>query len=180
MPGPLTPLVYSGQCLLEGTNLSEGRGTTRPFEIFGAPFLEWIHRRTDWPTAAGARLRSLLFVPTSHKYTAQICHGFQLHLTGDPYHSLAHSLCLIRYLRERSGKTFDWREGPYESGSRRPAIEILAGDDTLLDYLKGRMEFDAVREALADGEEAWIRRADEYRLYPDPLQRVHITPGEQK
>lgn len=174
MPGPLTPLVYSGQCLLEGTNLSEGRGTTRPFEIFGAPYLSWIYRQGRPLVADGAVLRPLRFVPTHHKYADQVCHGYQIHLTGAPYHSLAHSLRLIRYVREHSGEDFAWREGPYELGSERPAIELLAGDHTLLDYLNGKAAFEEVREALAEGEEAWIERAGRYLFYPQPLKRVPL------
>ncbi|MFB0516396.1 MAG: DUF1343 domain-containing protein [Candidatus Neomarinimicrobiota bacterium] len=174
MPGPLTPLVYSGQCLLEGTNLSEGRGTTRPFEIFGAPYLKRIHRQGDLPPAEGAVLRPLRFVPTHHKYAGQVCYGFQIHLTGEPYHSLAHSLRLIRFIREYSGEDFAWREGPYELGSDRPAIELLAGDSTLLNYLKGSASFRTVQEALAEGEQIWIGRAKPYLIYPEPLGRVTI------
>jgi len=174
MPGPLTPLVYSGQCLLEGTNLSEGRGTTRPFEIFGAPYLSRLYRQDRPPVVEGAVLRPLRFVPTYHKYAGEVCHGYQIHLTGAPYHSLAHTLRLIRFIRENSGEDFTWREGPYELGSERPAIELLAGDDTLLDYLRGSLSFNTVRDALAEGEEAWIKRVGPYLLYSEPLKRVSI------
>ncbi|MBI3394980.1 MAG: DUF1343 domain-containing protein, partial [Spirochaetia bacterium] len=129
MPSPVTPLVYSGQCLLEGTNMSEGRGTTRPFEIFGAPYLDW----SGVPSAPGAVLRPLMFIPTFHKHKDEVCRGFQIHVTG-PYHSLLHTLRILRWARE-TFETFSWREGVYEFRSDRPAIELLCGDPILTDYV---------------------------------------------
>ncbi len=177
MPGPLTPLVYSGQCLLEGTNLSEGRGATRPFEIFGAPYLTWNFARVDELKQGGALLRPLQYIPTFHKFAGQVCSGFQIHLTGAPYHSLAHSLKLIRWIREHS-RAFDWRHGVYEYRSDRPAIELLAGDPLLLDYLHGKENFGRVRAHLAEAERAWIEQAQTYRLHPTPLTRTPLAPHE--
>src|SRR5690606_6392824 len=72
MPSPITPFVYAGQCLLEGTNLSEGRGTTRPFEIFGAPYIDenWMMSlaQRDEIRQADLSLRPLRFIPTFHKF----------------------------------------------------------------------------------------------------------------
>jgi uncharacterized protein YbbC (DUF1343 family) len=85
MPTAWTPLVYSGQCLLEGTNLNEGRGTTRPFEIFGAPWMDFVWTERA-PEAPGALLRPLQYVPTFHKHAGELCHGFQILLDGVPYH----------------------------------------------------------------------------------------------
>ncbi|MFQ5505911.1 MAG: DUF1343 domain-containing protein [Planctomycetota bacterium] len=171
MPGRTTALVYSGQCLLEGTNLSEGRGTTRPFEIFGAPYLGWI-ARTEPPPAKGAKLRRTRFVPTFHKHCGELCHGYQIHLGGEPYHSLSHSLRLIRWIRENSSADFAWREGAYEFRSDRPAIELLAGDPLLLDYLHGRCSLEEAERWLEHSEEEWIRTASRWTLYDEPLRRA--------
>ncbi|MEQ9366258.1 MAG: DUF1343 domain-containing protein [Leptospirales bacterium] len=165
MPGPLTPLVYSGQCLLEGTNLNEGRGTTRPFEIFGAPYMRWIWDAAavrDRPEESGCVLRPLQYIPTFHKFGGETCHGFQLHVRPDEaYHSLAHTLKLLRWIQEYSGTDFAWRDDTYEFRSDRPAIEILAGDPLLLDYLRGAngARFAGLRDRFADQEEAWLKRA---------------------
>jgi uncharacterized protein YbbC (DUF1343 family) len=172
IPGPLTSMVYSGQCLLEGTNVSEGRGTTRPFEIFGAPFLSWIYHQERPAVFRGASLRPMRFVPTFHKYAGEVCHGFQIHLTGEPYHSLAHTLQIIRFIREGSGTEFRWREGSYEQGSDRPAIELLVGDEVLLAYLNGEAEWAKAQQALTEGEEAWIKSATPHLIYPQPLRRA--------
>ena len=84
MPTPDTALVYPGQCLFEATNLSEGRGTTRPFEIVGAPFLDghaWAAALAE-TQPAGVRLRPISFRPTFHKFAGQPCGGVQLHVDG--------------------------------------------------------------------------------------------------
>lgn len=172
MPGPVTPLVYTGQCLLEGTNISEGRGTTRPFEIFGAPFLNWIFHRADYPEQPGALLRPLRFIPTFQKHAGKICSGFQLHLTGEPYHSLCHSLKIIRYLKEHCGADFQWRSETYEFRDDRPAIELLAGNLVLIDYLYGTSDYSHVLQAIEEDEEKWIRQTEPLLIYPEKLFRV--------
>ncbi|MBL8022556.1 MAG: DUF1343 domain-containing protein [Leptospirales bacterium] len=156
MPGPWTHLVYSGQCLLEGTNLSEGRGTTRPFEIFGAPFMANLEGRNP-PRVTGAVLRPLRFIPTFHKHSGQLCSGFQVHLSGDAYHSLGHTLQLLRWIREECPE-FAWHKGPYEFRSDRPAIELLAGDPTLIAYLNGTETWQTAQETLREGENNWRNR----------------------
>ena len=185
IPSPYTCLVYSGQCLFEGTNLSEGRGTTRPFEIFGAPFLSSLHyyNRTNghsgWNDrqnpiySEGAMLRMLHYIPTFHKHAGELCYGFQLHLTGKPYHSLVHSLRIIRFLRENANG-FEWRDGVYEKGNDKIAIELLVGDKLLLDYLSGSASEQHVYHALAEGEEKWMTEADKYTIYPEKLTRIRL------
>src|SRR5437867_9648645 len=86
MPTFDTAVVYPGQVLLEGTNLSEGRGTTRPFEIFGAPWIDIraVHRRFARRRLPGVVLRDHSFEPTFHKWAGQVCHGFQIHVTDGP------------------------------------------------------------------------------------------------
>ncbi len=176
MPSPITPLVYSGQCLLEGTNLSEGRGTTRPFEIFGAPYLDFVFDRPP-PPHAGARLRALQFLPTFHKWANELCSGFQIHLDGNPYHSLAHTLKLLRWIQNES-PGFQWRHGVYEFRSDRPAIELLAGDPLLLDYLYGRARFAEVRQWLREQESAWRDQASAFLLDNKALRCVDLSAAQ--
>jgi len=184
IPSPYTCLVYSGQCLFEGTNLSEGRGTTRPFEIVGAPFLREFHHFNrkfgfrSWNdsmnpvSSRGALLRMLHFIPTFHKYAGELCYGFQLHLNGKPYHSLEHSLRMIRMLASELND-FKWRQGVYEQGNDRIAIELLAGDRTLLDYLNGKQSLNHLHAALTEGEEEWIKTVSSFTIYPEKLFRVN-------
>jgi uncharacterized protein YbbC (DUF1343 family) len=130
MPTPDTALVYPGQCLFEATNLSEGRGTTRPFEIVGAPFLDGH----GWSAAlgaaqlAGVRLRPIAFRPTFHKFAGKACGGVQLHVVDTaafrPYRT---GVALIAAARRLGGDDFRWRAEPYEFVADPPAIDLLTG-----------------------------------------------------
>ncbi len=176
MPGPATPLVYPGQCLLEGANLSEGRGTTRPFEIFGAPYMRWIHQKKPI-VHPGCTLRPLRFIPTFHKYKGQICEGFQIHIAAEPYHSLGHTLRLLRWIRENSRDSFEWLKGVYEFRSDRPAIEILCGDSAILEYLNGNCGYQRIRQLMEEAELRWIREVTPLLLYDSPL--LQADPGQE-
>jgi uncharacterized protein YbbC (DUF1343 family) len=136
MPTPDTALVYPGGCLIEGTNLSEGRGTTRPFELTGAPYIEDAHafvERTRQLAGArglpGVSLRPCWFRPTFQKHAGALCGGAQLHVT-DPltFDSLHTSTAMLAAARTFDG--FDWRRTTYEYVSDRLAIDLLFGDDT--------------------------------------------------
>lgn len=174
MPSPVTPLVYSGQCLLEGTNLSEGRGTTRPFEVFGAPYLK-LDRIQEARQFPGAVLRPLKFLPTFHKWSGEVCEGFQIHLNGEPYHSLAHTLLLLREIKREHPETFEWRKGAYEFRSDRPAIELLCGDPVLLDFINGESDTGVLLQYLHENELLWLERAREFQIYRTELST--ISPG---
>ncbi|MFC1481091.1 hypothetical protein ACFL6E_02465 [Candidatus Neomarinimicrobiota bacterium] len=174
IPGPITPLIYSGQYLFEGTNVSEGRGTTRPFELFGAPFMAQGWQGQNWPSDAGIILRPTVFVPTLHKYAGERCYGFQLHLIGKPFHSLAFTIRLLRYLSETFVEEFAWLDGPYGQGSEVTAIEILVGNGDLMDYLRGAAGYERVRGALKAGEERWMKWAQPCVQGADSLFRVAL------
>jgi uncharacterized protein YbbC (DUF1343 family) len=135
MPTPDTALVYPGGCLVEGTNLSEGRGTTRPFELTGAPFIDDAHafvaRARELAGARGlpgVTLRPCWFRPTFQKHAGALCGGAQLHVT-DPgrFDSLHTSTAMLAAARTFAG--FDWRRTTYEYVSDRLAIDLLFGDD---------------------------------------------------
>jgi uncharacterized protein YbbC (DUF1343 family) len=123
MPTLETAQVYPGGCLLEGTNLSEGRGTTRPFEIWGAPFLQAaeLARRVS---GAGVSLRPLSFQPMFQKHAGQRCFGLQVHVHDA---RSVRSYELIAEAQRLSGGQFAWRTTPYEFVSDRPAIDLLTG-----------------------------------------------------
>lgn len=132
MPTPDTASVYAGMCLLEATNLSEGRGTTRPFEIVGAPFLdaEALARRLNALPIPGASFRPCSFQPTFHKWAGRTCHGVQVHVTDpDDYPSFLTGLLLIQAARQLAPRSFRWKPPPYEYELRKPPIDILCGTD---------------------------------------------------
>jgi len=132
MPTPETATVYPGMCLVEGTNLSEGRGTTRPFELFGAPWLDSF-RLADALNGIelpGIRFRPHWFKPTFQKHAGVVCGGVQLHVTDRsvfrPYET---GLWCIKVARELEPERFDWRREVYEYVGDRLAIDLLAGTD---------------------------------------------------
>ncbi len=129
MPTFETSLVYPGGCLLEGTNLSEGRGTTRPFELWGAPWLQ-PHARAFAATAeeAGVHLRASSFRPMFHKHSGQVCFGIQPHVYDyRRFRPIEFYLRMIAWARSCDPQQFAWRTEPYEFVSSPIAIDLLLG-----------------------------------------------------
>lgn len=180
MPSVKTCKVYSGQCLWEGTNASEGRGTTLPFEITGAPFMDWVFA-DKWNTkkhpAYDKRcyVKPIRFIPAYHKHANVVCSGFHLlPLEKSAYHSLSHSLKLLRYCKERSAELL-WKEGTYEAFNNKTAIELLAGDLVLLNYLNGKCGWREVKEKLDEEESAWIKEAKQFLLSKKGLKKTSLN-----
>ena len=125
-----TATVYPGMCLLEGTNISEGRGTTRPFEIFGAPFIdpEKLSSELNALNLPGVFFRENYFQPTFHKFAGELCGGAQIHVTDrDEFRPFLTGVEIIKRIRKIYGKQFQWRQPPYEYEWKRLPIEILIG-----------------------------------------------------
>ena len=131
LPTPESCLVYPGMVLLEGTNLSEGRGTTRPFELFGAPWLDpaALTARLARARLAGVAFRPCHFEPTFQKHAGRLCGGAQLHVTDpgafEPVRTAVEILVTARALAPRD---FAWRKPPYEYEETLPPIDILWGN----------------------------------------------------
>ena len=134
MPTPDTARVYPGGCLVEGTNLSEGRGTTRPFEWVGAPFLdgERLERALTRRRLPGARFRAIGFEPAFHKWKGERCGGVQVHVTDpDRFRPVATYLAIIAEARRQSPRRFRWRKPPYEFERRKLPIDLLGGGPSM-------------------------------------------------
>lgn len=130
MPTPDTAVVYPGMCLLEGTNISEGRGTTRPFELFGAPWIDGPTLTAELQTLRlpGAHFREAAFQPGFQKYAGQVCRGAQLHVTDRrSFRPLRTGLEILRTMREMYPQDFAWKQPPYEYESEKLPVEILCG-----------------------------------------------------
>lgn len=138
-PSPNLPTVdscgvYPGMVLLEGTNLSEGRGTTRPFELFGAPFLdpEQLAESLRPRLGEGVVLRPCYFEPTFQKHEGTACGGGQLHVTdGGVFRPVHTALAVLSAVRDCAPADFRWREPPYEYETEKAPIDILWGNDRL-------------------------------------------------
>lgn len=159
MPTLETAFVYPGQCLLEGTNLSEGRGTTRPFELCGAPWLDPYHLagRLREQHLPGVVFRPTYFRPTFHKFAGQPCGGVQIHVTDrETFRPVRTGLSVLAILRELSGEHFAWRREPYELVTDIPAIDLLCGSD------RERLGLEAGRSAR-ELAQAWEPEEADFR-----------------
>jgi uncharacterized protein YbbC (DUF1343 family) len=164
MPTLDTAIVYPGMCLLEGTNLSEGRGTTRPFELFGAPYIDSRVlaaelARCDLP---GVTFRPCVIRPTFHKYAGQSCAGLQAHVTDRrvflPYRT---GLAVLTLARRLWPADFDWRHQAYEFRSDVPAIDLLTGIPAVREGIDAGHDFETIVRVATAGTEnfAATRRA---------------------
>ncbi|MGZ6143089.1 MAG: exo-beta-N-acetylmuramidase NamZ family protein [Myxococcales bacterium] len=132
MPTVETALVYPGMCLLEGTNLSEDRGTTRPFEIFGAPWLDPQRLADDLTRErlVGVRFRPCSFTPTWDKHARERCHGVQIHVEyARGLDAVRLGVACIVHARAQDPAKFRWRTEKYEFVEDKPAIDLLTGSD---------------------------------------------------
>ena len=170
MPTWDTALLYPGMVLLEGTNVSEGRGTTMPFQLFGAPFLNQkeIRNTLEGSGLQGAVFRPIAFEPAFDKYRGKTCFGFQIHVTDrkrfKPYRmglSLLQAFCTLHPDR------FRWLDPPYEYEWEKRPIDILIGDASV----RSRVESG---DNLENIESDWQESLDTYRekhaaclLYPE-------------
>ncbi len=134
MPTIETSTVYPGICLLEGTNLSEGRGTTRPFEIFGAPFIDPadLVKQLGEFRLPGAVFRPLYFMPTFQKYAGKLCGGAQIHVINrEKYKPFKTAVAILKAVHDLYTDIFVWKNPPYEYEENFLPIDILSGTDRL-------------------------------------------------
>jgi uncharacterized protein YbbC (DUF1343 family) len=134
MPTPATALVYPGMCLCEGTNISEGRGTCRPFEQFGAPWLDGSQLASDLNTEdlPGVVFRPVTFVPTFDKHCGTACGGAMIHVIDrQAFRPLLTGIAVIQAARRLGGSRFAWRTEPYEFVADIPAFDLLCGTDQI-------------------------------------------------
>lgn len=134
MPTADTALVYPGMCLVEGTEQSEGRGTTRPFELAGAPYLDG-HRLAGELAAMelpGVMFRPTVFTPMFHKHHGKACGGVQLHVTNpETFRPYRTGVAFLKACYDQSPSSFRWRHKAYEFVDTIPALDLLAGSDAL-------------------------------------------------
>lgn len=168
MPTLDTALVYPGQCLLEGTNLSEGRGNTRPFETFGAPFIEphALAAKLGGLDLPGVVFRPLWFQPTFQKHAGQQCGGLMLHVTDRrAFRPFATSVALIVAVRELWPKDFRWRTETYEFVDGILAIDLLFGTDRIRKDMERGAGVAELRASWADAQAAFVARRKPFLRY---------------
>jgi uncharacterized protein YbbC (DUF1343 family) len=159
MPVFETSQVYPGQVIWEGTNISEGRGTCRPFEMFGSPFLDVDAVKALLPTEAlaGCHLQEITFRPTFHKWQGEVCRGFMVHVT-DPgtFRPYFFTIAVLRSIRLTHGDRFEWKQPPYEYEFERMPIDLILGDRSLREGIEGGLE-------MADLQARWEGEVKEFR-----------------
>ncbi|GIL08734.1 MAG: hypothetical protein BroJett033_2450 [Chloroflexota bacterium] len=172
-PSPNLPTLdsltaYPGTCLVEGTTLSEGRGTTRPFEVIGAPWLdgERLARDLNARDLPGVRFRPTYFVPTFSKYQGELCSGVQLHvLERARFRAVETALHLLAQVKASCPEQFAWR-APWSDGGRRP-IDLLTGGSQVREHLDAGSPVSELIESFQADLRAYEQARAPYLLYDD-------------
>jgi uncharacterized protein YbbC (DUF1343 family) len=168
MPTLDTAIVYPGTVLFEGTMLSEGRGTTRPFELVGAPWIEAERFAAEMNGLGlpGAYFRPAGFEPTFQKHARQPCGGCQIHVTDrDAFRPVITGVALIDTFRRLDTGRFAWRQPPYEYEHDKMPIDILAGSDTLRQQVESGMPIAEIAARWKDDETGFERLRRPFLLF---------------
>ena len=168
LPTPSSAGVYPGQVIWEGTNVSEGRGTTQPFELFGAPFLEpgrILSCLTD-KDLKGIVLRETAFEPTSGKWQGELCRGFQVHIM-DPniYQPYITSLKLLQAVMRHHANDFSWKKPPYEYEFERLPIDLIIGNSEIRKRMERMDSLDDIAESWKPGLNRFVHDSRKHHLY---------------
>jgi len=170
MPTWETALVYPGMVLLEGTNVSEGRGTTLPFQLFGAPFLDQraFGALLDAAALPGAVFRPVHFEPVFDKWKGELCSGFQIHVTDRwifrPYLT---GLTVLRAFLALHPAEFTWLPPPYEYEFEKLPIDILLGDGRIREALEAGVDVREIEWSWKEGLEDFESLRKELWIYPE-------------
>lgn len=168
MPCFETSLVYPGQVLLEGTNISEGRGTTKPFEVFGAPFLDCnaIQRRLEVSGIKGFYLRTQFFAPTFHKWHGKTCQGFQLHvIEPDTFEPYLFSLTFLSIVANLNQEDFEWKQPPYEYEYEKLPIDMIIGDSVIREAVEVGASAQEIKTIWEREECGYREKIERFLLY---------------
>ena len=161
IPGLFTCDMYSGGGLWNNTNIAPAIGTARPYEYIGAPFVKTASNEPV-PVADGVLLRPASFTPSCGRYAGKKCFGYQIMLEpGVEYHSLMHTLQLMRYFKER-----------YQEFCLDEGFAAKLSDPTLLGYINGEVPWEDAKEHIKVEEQKWIRKAKKFVLYEDHPYRM--------
>jgi uncharacterized protein YbbC (DUF1343 family) len=173
MPSPNIPtldsaVVYPGTVLFEGVMISEGRGTTRPFELVGTPWIDAERFAASMNALGlpGVHLRPAVFEPTFHKHAKQACGGCQIHvLDRDAFRPVLVGVALIDMFRRFDREKFAWRQPPYEYEHHKMPFDILAGSDTLRRQIEAETPLAEIAQSWREDEKAFERLRTPFLLY---------------
>ncbi len=168
LPTPVSAMVYPGQVLWEGTNVSEGRGTTQPFEIFGAPFMDTgkMLSTLGGNRLPGAVLRQTAFEPTSGKWGKNLCNGFQIHIADAyKYQPYITTLRLLQAVLLHHKDQFKWKSPPYEYEFARRPIDLIIGSADIRRRIENFDDIDEIAASWKRELDTFIEISREFHLY---------------
>ncbi len=159
--------VYPGQVLWEGTNISEGRGTTRPFNLVGAPFIdsEKLGQRLAALDLPGFKFREADFQPTFNKWAGQMCHGLEIFPENKSFRPYFTSLAVLRIILEEWPSDFKLKEPPYEYEFERRPIDLILGRADIFDRLAAGESVEELEESWRPELERFNKDRSEFLLY---------------
>lgn len=168
LPTPASALVYPGQVIWEGTNVSEGRGATQPFEVFGAPFIETqrILEALGSRRLHGAILRPVAFEPMFNKWAGRLCHGFQIHVRDRRrYRPYAASLALLKAILDLHPGDFQWKAPPYEYEVDKLPFDLITGDPKIREAIETGQAVNALASSWQTELDGFIEMSRKHHLY---------------
>ncbi len=163
-----TAVVYPGMVMVEGTKFSEGRGTTRPFEITGAPYADSyeLAEHLNRQSLPGVHFRPHSFKPTFQKHVAQLCHGVQLHVTDrEVFKPVITGIALIKAMHDLYPEGFKWQTPPYEYVYDRLPFDVIAGTTKLREQIESGASLEDIAASWQAGEKDFAERRQRYLLY---------------
>ncbi len=168
MPTVETAVVYPGACLIEGTNLSEARGTTKPFELVGAPYVspDQLAELLNRDGLPGVSFRTCRFEPTFHKFQGEYCGGVQIHVRDRrTFRPFLTYLTLIQRVYDLYSPDFAWRPPPYEYETTAPPFDILCGTDTIRKTIEAGHPVKSLEKLWKEDCGAFSRERKSFLLY---------------
>jgi uncharacterized protein YbbC (DUF1343 family) len=173
MPSPNIPTldsatVFPGTVHFEGTQLSEGRGTTRPFELVGAPYIDpgEFARRLNERELSGVYFRSCIFRPTFQKHAGRSCGGVQIHvLDRETFEPVITGVTMVKIAYDLNPEKFRWKEPPYEYVYDRNPFDVIAGTSKIREAIEGGSSIEALEESWRENLESFRRVRENYLLY---------------
>jgi len=168
MPIPETALVYPGICLLEATNISEGRGTTRPFEMVGAPWIDgWkFSKQLNASKLPGVYFRPLQFQPTFNKYRGEVCEGCFIHVTGHKiFKPFQTGIAIILEAARSYPDMFEWKQPPYEYEFEKMPFDVLAGNSWIREKINNLSGLDEMEKRWEKEASQFFEIRSDYFLY---------------
>jgi uncharacterized protein YbbC (DUF1343 family) len=168
IPTPDTATVFPGAVFLEGTQMSEGRGTTRPFELVGAPYIaaEKYGARLNGLGLKGVYLRPTYFQPTFQKHGGVTCGGVQIHVIDrEEFEPVITGLAIIKVALELYGKDFKWKEPPYEYEFDSNPFDVITGTTKIREALERGEGLESIASSWQQGLNAFRAEREPYLLY---------------